>query len=275
MPVQSVAVIANLEKEDAGLYADAILAGLQERGLKGWDFRYRGTPLFAQIPDVDLAIVLGGDGTVLFACGLVQGRSVPILGINLGTLGFITEVVREEWKTALDKYLQGELGVSRRLMLSGKVLRQEQTIFTFQSLNDCVVSGSLSSRMVALEVKLTGILLGEYRADGLIVATPTGSTAYSLSAGGPILHPETDAFILTPICPHSLAHRSIVLPDDEKISITVKPNQRIPVTLTVDGREAFPLQEGDHLEIERLPSDALLVKSDRRSFYEVIRTKLN
>ena len=138
MPVQSVAVIANLEKEDAALYADAILAGLHERGLKGWDFRYRGTPLFAQIPDVDLAIVLGGDGTVLFACGLVQGRSVPILGINLGTLGFITEVVREEWKTALDKYLRGELGVSRRLMLSGRVVRQSQTIFTFQSLNDCL-----------------------------------------------------------------------------------------------------------------------------------------
>ncbi len=275
MPVRSVAVVANLDKEDAAVYADAILSFLHHKGLKTYDLRYRGFPLVAQMPEVDLAVVLGGDGTVLFACGLVHAQSVPILGINLGTVGFITEVVREEWEVTLDKYLKGELGLSERLMLAGRVIRHGEVPFEFNSLNDCVVSGSLSSRMVVLDVELTGTFLGEYRADGLIVATPTGSTAYSLSAGGPILHPETDALILTPICPHSLTHRSIVLPGHERIRITVKPKQRIPLTLTVDGREAFPLQEDDILEMEKLPYKALLVKSDRRSFYEVVRTKLN
>ncbi len=123
MSVRSVAVVANLEKEDAASYADAILKYLQSRGLKTYDFRYRGFPLFAQVPPVDLAVVLGGDGTVLFACGLVHAQSVPILGINLRTVGFITEVVREEWELTLDKYLSGELGLSERLMLSGKVFR--------------------------------------------------------------------------------------------------------------------------------------------------------
>jgi NAD+ kinase len=129
--------------------------------------------------------------------------------------------------------------------------------------------------MIFIDVELSGIELGRYRADGIILATPTGSTAYSLSAGGPILHPETDALILTPICPHSLSNRPLVLPGSEKITLTLKQKQRIPVTLTVDGRGVFLPEEGDVIQVSRHRAKALLVKSDKRSFYEIVHAKLN
>jgi NAD+ kinase len=227
------------------------------------------------VPDADLAIVLGGDGTVLYSCRLFAEKPIPVLGVNLGTIGFMAEVVREEWLSAFEKYVRGELGISERLMLSVSVLRGNQLLLRETALNDCVLSGSASSRMIFIDVELSGIELGRYRADGIILATPTGSTAYSLSAGGPILHPETDALILTPICPHSLSNRPLVLPGSEKITLTLKQKQRIPVTLTVDGRGVFLPEEGDVIQVSRHRSKALLVKSDKRSFYEIVHAKLN
>lgn len=275
MEIRSVYVVANIDKPDASEYLALITAELQSLGISVQSFAYRGTPMEPRVPQVDLALVLGGDGTVLFASRLLHGQNIPLLAINLGTVGFIAEVVREEWKEVFQKYKNGELGISQRLMIQIRVIRQGLTVHSCRGLNDCVVSGATASRMVYLDVQLSGVYLGQYRADGMIVATPTGSTAYSLSAGGPILHPETDALILTPICPHSLSNRPLVLPGTEKIVISLNQDQRIPVTLTVDGQEVFPLQENDRVEISRLPDKALFVKSDKRSFYEVVCAKLN
>ena len=280
MDLSDVVVIANLEKPGAGEFLDHITAVLRDRGVRVHGLPYRSSEASDfgnfEVPHrAQLAVVLGGDGTVLFSCRLLARRPIPVLGVNLGTVGFMAEVVREEWLQAYEKYARGELGISERLMLSVAVLRGGVVVLEETALNDCVVSGSASSRMIYIDVELSGIQLGQYRADGLIVASPTGSTAYSLSAGGPILHPETDALILTPICPHSLSNRPLVLPGHEKISLTLKQKQRIPVTLTVDGRGVFQPREGDVIQVTRHPQKALLVKSDKRSFYEIVHAKLN
>jgi NAD+ kinase len=273
-------VIANFDKSGAEEFQDLIISVLRDRGCEVTGLGYKGNELVdpkpgQSVPDADLAIVLGGDGTVLYSCRLFAEKPIPVLGVNLGTIGFMAEVVREEWLSAFEKYVRGELGISERLMLSVSVLRGNQLLLRETALNDCVLSGSASSRMIFIDVELSGIELGRYRADGIILATPTGSTAYSLSAGGPILHPETDALILTPICPHSLSNRPLVLPGSEKITLTLKQKQRIPVTLTVDGRGVFLPEEGDVIQVSRHRAKALLVKSDKRSFYEIVHAKLN
>lgn len=280
MELKTVVVVANLDKRKAAEYSKIILKTLEARGIATLVLSYRGqetvTPeLEAEYASAEVAIVLGGDGTVLFTCRLFSTRPIPILGVNLGTVGFMTEVLGEEWLEALEAFWRGETGLSERLMLDIEVHRDGRTLLRESALNDCVLSGSSASRLVVLDVDLSGVFLGQYRADGLIVASPTGSTAYSLSAGGPILHPETEALILTPICPHSLSNRPLVLPAQEKITVSVKQNQRIPVTLTVDGRGVFQPRPGDRITVGRHPKKALLVKSDRRSFYEIVHAKLN
>jgi len=280
MKLSTVVVIANLEKRRAAEYMKSITRTLESQGMRVLVLSYRGqetvtAELEAEYAEAEAAIVLGGDGTVLFSCRLFSSRPIPILGVNLGTVGFMTEVLGEEWLEALERFQSGETGLSERLMLDIEVHRDGRTLLRESALNDCVLSGSSASRLVTLDVELSGVFLGQYRADGLIVASPTGSTAYSLSAGGPILHPETEALILTPICPHSLSNRPLVLPAHEQITVSVKQNQRIPVTLTVDGRGVFQPRPGDKITVTRLPRKALLVKSDRRSFYEIVHAKLN
>lgn len=280
MVLSTVVVVANLEKRRAAEYLKSITKTLEAKGIRPQILAYRGqetvTPeLEAEYASAEAAIVLGGDGTVLFSCRLFAGRPIPILGVNLGTVGFMTEVLGEEWLEAFETFQRGEAGISERLMLDIEVHRDGKTLLKESALNDCVLSGASASRLVVLDVDLSGVVLGQYRADGIIIATPTGSTAYSLSAGGPILHPETEALILTPICPHSLSNRPLVIPAAEKITVSVKQNQRIPVTLTVDGRGVFQPRPGDKISVTRHPRKALLVKSDRRSFYEIVHAKLN
>lgn len=280
MALSTVIIIANLEKQRAAESIETISATLAKRGVRILVLSYHGqevvTPeLEAQYSDAQLAIVLGGDGTVLFCARLFAAHPVPILGINLGTVGFMTEVLGEEWLEAYDAFESGEAGISERLMLEVEVHRQGQVLLREAALNDCVLSGSAASRLVVLDVDLSGVDLGQYRADGIIIASPTGSTAYSLSAGGPILHPESEALLFTPICPHSLSNRPLVLPPSEKITVSVKQTQRIPVTLTVDGRGVCQLETGDQITVGRHPRKALLIRSDRRSFYEIVHTKLN
>ncbi len=280
MVLSTVVVVANLEKRRAAEYLKSITKTLETRGIVPLVLSYRGqesvTPeLEAEYAAAEAAIVLGGDGTVLFTCRLFATRPIPILGVNLGTVGFMTEVLGEEWLEAFDAFTQGDSGLSSRLMLDIEVHRDDRCLLKESALNDCVLGGASSSRLVVLDVDLSGVFLGQYRADGIIIATPTGSTAYSLSAGGPILHPETEALILTPICPHSLSNRPLVIPPQEKITVSVKQNQRIPVTLTVDGRGVFQPRPGDKITVGRHAKKALLVKSDRRSFYEIVHAKLN
>jgi len=280
MNLSTVVVVANLEKRTASEYLASLTKVLSARGIGALVLGYKGqetvsAALEEEYSAAEAAIVLGGDGTVLFTARLFASRPIPILGVNLGTVGFMTEVLGEEWLEAFDSFHRGEAGISERLMLDIEVRREGQVVLRESALNDCVLSGASASRLVELDVELSGVFLGHYRADGLILATPTGSTAYSLSAGGPILHPETEALILTPICPHSLSNRPLVLPAQEKITVSVKQNQRIPVTLTVDGRGVFEPLPGDQIMVGRHPRKALLVKSDRRSFYEIVHAKLN
>jgi len=192
----------------------------------------------------------------------------------LGTFGFITEVSKSEWQSAFEEYRSGLLGVSSRIMLSFSIFRNNKKIEQFIGLNDIVINADGIAKLLNLSVDLNKDSLGIYRADGVIVATPTGSTAYSLAAGGPIIHPDMSSMILTPICPFSLANRPIVIPSSDRITIKVEREQRAQVILTVDGQIAFPLQAGDEIRITEFEKKINIIRSDKRSFYGVVKSKL-
>ena len=235
------------------------------------------TPLARKprLAGVDLAVSLGGDGTLLYCSQLLAGLDIPILAVNLGNFGFITEVTRPEWKEIFTKFQEGRVGVSTRIMLDVAVSRRGRTAARFLGLNDGVIISSGISKLVRLQASLSSTYIGCYRADGIVIATPTGSTAYSLSAGGPVLHPEMEAFILSPICAFSLAHRPLVVPAGESVEITVEPHQRTNILLTVDGQTEFRLLENDSVIFRKSKHAAHIVRSDKRNFYEVLRSKLH
>jgi len=273
-------IIVNLVKEETRELLAQVQAALQKRGIAAEVFPVREEATPEVPPDTDLAITLGGDGTLLYgartlAAGGPAGREIPILAVNLGDFGFVTEISRQEWEDALEKYLRGKLGVSRRIMFEAVVLRAESTPGRFTGLNDAVIRSSEFARIVALRIRLSNTYVARYRADGLIVATPTGSTAYSMSAGGPILHPEMEALILTPICPFTLSNRPVVVPARETLEVEVEARQRTRAQLVIDGQQIFPLEAGDRVLFRRAARSTLIVLSDQRNFYEVLRSKLN
>jgi NAD+ kinase len=236
--------------------------------------------VFGTLPD--LAFCLGGDGTVLFAARTIAPLGVPIFPINIGTLGFIAVVHPDQWRKVFEEWRLGRVGVSRRLMLDITVDRRSANAVTACCLNDAVISAAGIAKIIRLEVSSTGsaldgetMSLGHYRSDGLIVATPTGSTAYSVAAGGPILDPEIDALIINPICPFTLSNRPIVVPAGETVIVDVEAEQRSAVLLTVDGQQSFPLEPGDRIFIRKAPREAKIVASGRRGFYRALQTKLN
>lgn len=223
----------------------------------------------------DIALSLGGDGTLLNCARIVAELETPILPINLGTLGFITEIAKPEWREAFERYRNGRLAVSPRLMVAATVIRAGLEVARLPGLNDAVISTGGTPKITRLQVALSGTVVGRYRADGVILSTPTGSTAYSMAAGGPILHPEMQALVLNPVCPFTLSNRPLVVPADEVVEITVEEPQRTEVMLTVDGQESLPLQPGDRVVLRRYEYSALIIQSDRRNFYEVLRHKLH
>lgn len=274
--IRSVLIIANTGKSGADSLAREIRGNLESRGIRVTTFAYEGVA--HEVPDKDghdVAITLGGDGTVLFASRVLAGHTTPILPVNLGDFGFISEVGHDEWSAALDSFIAGEIEAGPRLVLDVCLEREGNRVCSFRGLNDAVVSSEGISRMVRLDVHLSDQRIGRYRADGVIVATPTGSTAYSAAAGGPILHPEMSAMILNPICPFTLSHRPIVLPEDEEIVIHVDPSQRSSVALTVDGQSLTSLDPGDIVRVRASGDRAHIIRSNRRTFYEVLRNKLN
>lgn len=276
MNIRSILVIANVGKLHARETADEISEYCRRIGLEVTLFCYEGVADDVPGPDgFDLAITLGGDGTVLFASRMLAGHNVPILPVNFGAFGFISEVGISEWRQALHSYIDGHLQAGSRLVLDVCVTRSGTEVCHFRGLNDAVVSSEGISRMIRLTVSLSDQPLGVYRADGVLVATPTGSTAYSAAAGGPILHPEMEAMILNPICPFTLSHRPLVLPPDERITIEVAANQRTSVALTVDGQTLTPLEASDTVTVQASSRRAAIIRSDRRTFYEVLRSKLN
>jgi len=248
---------AVLEKETAGLVPAATVPSVGK----------------AELPaQADLIVVLGGDGTLLSMARAVGDLGVPLLGVNLGELGFLTATTLDEMFPALEAWLAGRMAIDERMMLSARVLRDGQAIGEYAALNDVVITKSAMSRIVNLSVSVEGQYATAYRADGLIISTPTGSTAYSLSAGGPILFPAMDAIVLTPICSHTLTNRPIVLPAGQRVEVTLLTDQEVMVT--VDGQVGLNLREGDTVEVRQATARIRLVRFPQQGFFSVLRTKL-
>jgi NAD+ kinase len=221
----------------------------------------------------DLIISLGGDGTLLNIAPLVERPEVPILGVNLGALGFITEVAVDELESVLSKTLSGDYEVEKRMTLEVRVLGKNGRPHKFRVLNDVVIAKGARSRIIDLETYIGKDYLCTYRADGLIVSTPTGSTAYSLAAAGPILEPTLGAIVLAPICPHTLTHRPIVVPSNAVIRVTLR-SFGDTVILIPDGQQGIRLNNGDRVEARDYGLPVSLIKLPSRSYYEILREKL-
>jgi NAD+ kinase len=221
----------------------------------------------------DLMVVLGGDGTMLSAARLVGSRQVPVLGVNFGWLGYLTEFTLPEMFPALDDWLEGNFQIDHRMLIDVSLKRGGQTIGTYRALNDAVVNQSARARMIELECYVNEHFVNSFRADGMIVATPTGSTAYSLSAGGPIVHPSMWAVLLTPICPHTLSNRPVVLPGDSAVDLVLKQTGEDAV-LTIDGQQTINLTPEDRVMVRRSQTTFDLVRPTNRNYFEVLRTKL-
>lgn len=279
-PIESVGLCLKPGSAQAGEAARVLEHWLAARGVRvevdpegaPWLDR-KGRDREALAAEVDLIVVLGGDGTLLAAARDAGSRPVPILGINLGTLGFLAEVAPEEQFEVLEKVLVGDFDTVARMRLRVTARRGDRELASTLALNDAVISRSELSRMIDLRTLADGTPLTTYHGDGLIVATPTGSTAYTLSAGGPILTPGAQVFVLTPICPHTLTQRPLVLSHATRLEIRVFPREGA-AQLTVDGQIGVILEAGDVVFVQESTHPAHFVVSPFRSRYDVLRAKL-
>ncbi|MBG0766863.1 NAD(+)/NADH kinase [Sphaerochaeta halotolerans] len=274
--VRHVLIIANWSKKPAQTLSQTIVDYLAGKGIESSVSRTnKGNEPLVVKKETDLVICLGGDGTVLYCARYLQDLGIPILAINVGTFGYITEISVDEWQEAIDYFLAGKNTISRRLMIRVGVFRKGKKIFTAHGLNEMVVSSSGISKVVSLSLHIGSTEAGFFRSDGMIIATPTGSTGYSLAAGGPILDVDLTSLIITPICPFTLSNRPLVVSGDSTITLTIPKGQRTGLMLSVDGQQNFCLQEEDMVIVEKSQSKALLVASERRNYIEVLRDKLN
>ena len=270
-----VLIIANLEKEQAASVADSIAASLRGLGIDSERYFYTddpGTPPNAA--GASLVVSLGGDGTVLYAARVAAPLGIPILPVNLGRLGFIAEIGRGEWLAAIASWARGELPVSERLMLAVEAWRDGERVASFRAMNDATVSAQGIAKLIGFGISLGESAPVRYRADGVIVATPTGSTAYNLAAGGPVLHPEMEAMIINPVCPFTLSNRPLVVPAMEAVEITIEEGRRTSAMLTIDGQETFALRSGDRIKVSGAATKARIYVSALFDFYELLRSKL-
>jgi NAD+ kinase len=282
MSQRSVGIIYKHHFEPAKEEASKLNQWLNQRGVKVFSeemsARAAMNACFEEpslVPkEVQFVIVLGGDGTLLGAARRVARYGVPILGVNLGGLGFLTEIPLRKLYSAVELMLDGRLEVETRLMLEAVVLRDGRETCRFLILNDVVINKGALARIIDLDVFINGQFLTTFRADGLIVSTPTGSTAYNLSAGGPILYPTLSSFILTPICPFTLTNRPILLPESHAVSITLGRRSEETVSLTFDGQVGFDLTHRDKLLIQKAEEKLKLIKSPDQSYFEILREKL-
>jgi len=222
---------------------------------------------------VDLIVVLGGDGTMISTAPLIDERAVPVLGINYGNLGYLTEFRMEEMFAALEAILKGEYEIDSRVMLEVEHFRGGRRIESGRVLNDVVVNKAVLARMIEIEIRLNNLFVNSFRADGLIVSTPTGSTAYNLSAGGPIVYPSMNAVVLTPICPFTLTNRPIVVPDTDEINLRLT-HESEGVVLTLDGQFGYSMTAIDMVSIRKSETAFNLVQPPNRNYFDVLRDKL-
>ncbi len=254
-----------LRERDVEVFLDeetAVVAGLESNYKK------------SEIPYVsDVIVVIGGDGTFLSVARLAYGNDVPILGVNLGRLGFLTEVTLDELYDIMEKVLSGDYYVDERSMLEAFIYRHGEKVAEYRVLNDVVINKGTLARIIELETTVDGKFLTVYRADGLIISTPTGSTAYSLAAGGPIMYPSIPAIILNPICPFTLSQRPIVLPDTCEVEVLLNTENE-DVFVTLDGQVGFALKVKDLVKVRKAKKKIKIIKNPNRNFFEVLRTKL-
>jgi len=222
---------------------------------------------------VEMVIVLGGDGTLLGVARQVWDRDIPILGVNLGGLGFLTEIHSEELHRVVERVLRGDYEVDERDVLRASVIRKGERVAEFIVMNDAVINKGALARIIDLETTVNGQYVATFQADGLIISTPTGSTAYNLSAGGPIVYPSLHTLVITPICPHTLTNRPIVIPDDVEVRASLRSKNQ-EVILTLDGQTGFPLDYEDVVQVKKAEGRILLVKSPFRHYFELLREKL-
>ncbi len=279
--MKTIGIVAKRNRRKALLLARKIVPWLRRRGrtvlLEADAAEALGLPDGVSKQEMmkraDLVVVLGGDGTFLSVARLANARGVPILGVNLGGLGFLTDVRPDEVFPVLQRVLGGHYHVERRTSLAAAVIRDGKIIRRFQALNDVVINKGALARIIDLDASVNGEPLCTFKADGLILSTPTGSTAYSLSAGGPIVEPSVGVLLVSPICPHTLTNRPIVLPDRERVRVRLRASDE-DVVLTVDGQEGMQLASGDIIEVRRSPHRVALARSPARTFFDVLRTKL-
>jgi len=272
-------LFVNNKKPTAADLAEQIRTVLESRNYRTDIFSFEHKTESCKPENTDIGFSLGGDGTVLFASRIMAPLEVPVLPVNLGTLGFISAVSPSQWEETFNQWEKGKAVISRRLMLDVAVERGGKIVFQGCCLNDAVVSASGIAKLVRLEVEAETasgekIGLGHFRSDGLIVSTPTGSTGYSVAAGGPIIDPEMDVVIINPICPFTLANRPIVVPSEDKIITLVEQEQRSAILLTIDGQITEMLECGDRIITRRSSHLLQLIASDRWAFYRALRTKL-
>ena len=273
--MKSIAIITKKFKPDALEAGRALQTWLNERGIKACHFENEPEPHIQPLPeDVEFIVVMGGDGTILSVARHYGGKGVPIFGVNMGGLGFLTEISLDELYPAMAEHvLTGKFEVEERLMLTATLFRQGQLAWQENVLNDAVINKGALARIAEMRTWIDGEYLTVYRADGLIVATPTGSTAYNLSAGGPIVYPTERNLIILPICSHTLSNRPIILPHSVTVAVTLDEKVQ-DVYLTLDGQVGQSMEPGDRLEIRRAPYFLKIVKSPYRSHFEILRTKL-
>ena len=270
-----VLIIATLAKEQAARVAGEVTAVLERLGHETTSYFYTGDPDGPPLArGADLVISLGGDGTVLYAARIAAPLGIPVLPINLGRLGFIAEIGLDDWLLAISAWTRGELPISQRLMLAVQHWHEGSCAASYCAMNDATISAQGIAKLMGFGISLGDSTLVRYRADGVIVSTPTGSTAYNLAAGGPVLHPEMDAMIINPVCPFTLSNRPLVVPGIEAIEITIEEGRRTSAMLTIDGQETCPLLPGDRIRISGAEKRAKIFVSEGFAFYELLRSKL-
>ncbi|HVO66600.1 MAG TPA: NAD(+)/NADH kinase [Syntrophales bacterium] len=281
MSIKKVGIIANVEKEDSRectiqLRDWALKRGIEvffEEGIANKIGVDKGLDRRELASRVDLLIVLGGDGTILRTVRFVSEYDIPIVGINLGEFGYLTEVNLNEMYSALDLIVKGEYQTDKRMMLDVTIKMGVETIRQQSILNDVVITRGNLSRILNLETTINGDYLTTFRADGIIISTPTGSTAYNLSAGGPIVFPEQNSFVINPICPFTLTNRPIIIPDGAEIKVILWTKGQ-GATLTLDGQVSYTMKSGDSIFIKKSIYVTNLVSSPHRDYMEILRTKL-
>jgi NAD+ kinase len=282
MPIKRVGIISKPKKTEIREIVPSLLQWLRDRSIEVFMDKETGAIMQTsehcqtrnEMPgQVDLLIVLGGDGTLLATARALNRKPVPILAVNLGGLGFLTAVTREELYPTLEMVLAGTHASDFRVQLEGELIRADEVINSFLALNDVVLNKGAIARIFDFELRVDGQFVSTYKSDGLIVSTPTGSTAYSLAAGGPIVTPAVQAFIVTPICAHTLTHRPLVLPDTVKIEVTVK-SQREAAYLTVDGQVGITARSEDLVRLRKACSCVELVKPPSTQYFEILQEKL-